>query len=281
MKALKIFAILILTALVLTSCERRHKQDVLMLYPNWAEGIAITHLAKIALEDQGYSVSIKRLEPGPIYASLSRGDADIYMDAWLPHTHKDYWERYNERLDIIGTVFDNGISGLVVPTYVDINSIEELNENKDKFDKKIYGIAAGAGIHSNTEKAIKAYDLDYKQITSSETSMVTALKKAISQKEPIIITGWKPHFIWADYDLKPLEDPFNIYPTDRIEIVARKNFKEDKPELAVFFKQFSLNEDLLNELMTEVSQDRDPSVGASRFYQKHKETLFKSQEDNK
>lgn len=281
MKALKIFAILILTALVSTSCERRHKQDVLMLYPNWAEGIAITHLAKIALEDQGYSVSIKRLEPGPIYASLSRGDADIYMDAWLPHTHKDYWERYNERLDIIGTVFDNGISGLVVPSYVDINSIEELNENKDKFDKKIYGIAAGAGIHSKTEEAIKAYNLDYKQITSSETSMVTALKKAISKEEPIIITGWKPHFIWADYDLKPLEDPLNIYPTDRIEIVARKNFKEDKPELALFFKQFSLNEDLLNELMTEVSQDRDPSVGASRFYQKHKETLFKSQEDNK
>ena len=47
----------------------------------------------------------------------------------------------------------------------------------------------------NTEKAIKAYNLDYSQISSSETSMITALKKADKNKEWIVITGWKPHFM--------------------------------------------------------------------------------------
>lgn len=271
-----ISSVLILIVLILTtSCERRHKYDVIMLYPNWADGIAITYLAKVILEDNGYSVSMKRLEPGPIYTSLSRGDTDVYMDAWLPYTHKDYWTKYSSKLDIIGTVFDDGSTGLVVPSYVEINSIEELNSNKNKFGSKIYGIAAGAGIHSNTQKAIKEYNLELEQISSSETSMVTALKKAVQQKEWIVITGWKPHFIWSDFDLKVLADPKNIYPTDRLEIVSRKGFSTEKPELAAFYKNFVLNEKMLNELMTDVSSDKDPTVGATLFYNKYRDILSK------
>lgn len=268
----------VLTLIILaltTSCERRHKYDVVMLYPNWADGIAITYLAKVILEDNGYSVSMKRLEPGPIYTSLSRGDTDVYMDAWLPYTHKDYWDKYGSKLDIIGTAFDNGSTGLVVPSYVEINSIEELNSNKKRFRSKIYGIAAGAGIHSNTQKAIKEYNLKLDQISSSETSMVTALKKAISQKEWIVITGWKPHFIWSDFDLKVLEDPKGIYPTDKIEILSRKGFSEDKPELAAFYKNFVLDEKMLNELMKDVSSDKDPMIGATLFYEKYRDIMSK------
>lgn len=85
----KIICILLSVLLLgATSCEPRHKQDVMILYPNWAEGIAITYLAKVMLEDKGYTVTLKRIEPGPIYTALSRGDADIYI--WMHgfHIHK-------------------------------------------------------------------------------------------------------------------------------------------------------------------------------------------------
>jgi glycine betaine/proline transport system substrate-binding protein len=36
-------------------------------------------------------------------------------------------------LVVIGEAFSDATTGLVVPTYVTINSIEELNANKDKF----------------------------------------------------------------------------------------------------------------------------------------------------
>lgn len=267
-----LFSILVLSIL-LSSCERRYKQDVLILYPNWAEGIAISYLGKIILEEQKYTVTLKRIEPGPVYAALSRGDADIYMDAWLPHTQKDYWKRYGKKLDIIGSVFEEGTTGLVVPTYVEINSIEELNDHKQKFDSKIYGIGVGAGIYYNTEKAINEYNLNFTQMASSETSMITALKKAVSQKEWVIITGWKPHFIWANFDLKTLDDPKGIYPTDEIKIISRKGFKEEKPQITAILENFKLSEELLNELMTEVDRDPNPEIGARRFYEKYKELL--------
>lgn len=281
MKKITTLFIILTILLVATSCKRRHKSDVIMLYPNWADGIAITYLAKVILEDKGYNVSMKRLEPGPIFTSLSRGDTDIYMDAWLPFTHKDYWDKYGSKLDHVGTAFDDGTTGLVVPTYVDINSIEDLNANKDKFNGKIYGIASGAGIFATTTKAIDAYGLELEQISSSETSMVTALKKAIDRKEWIVITGWKPHFMWAQYDLKTLEDPKGVYPKDKIEILSRKGFAEDKPELCQFYKNFSLNESMLNELMTDVAKHSDPTIGAQEFYNKHRDVLSTWIEKNK
>lgn len=239
---MRIFSILLVSIVLIftvSSCERREKQDVLMVYPNWAEGISITYLAKTILEDKGYKVALKRLEPGPIYASLSRGDADIYIAAWLPYTHEYYWSRFHKRLDELGYVFDDGTTGLVVPNYVPINTIQELNDHQSEFGSKIYGIAAGAGIHKNTEIAIEKYGLKYDQISSSETSMITVLKRAVAQKEWVVVTGWKPHFMWSDFDIKILDDPNKVFPIDTLKIISRKDFAKDKPELASFFNNLN------------------------------------------
>jgi glycine betaine/proline transport system substrate-binding protein len=53
--------------------------------------------------------------------------------------HKDYWADYGDKLVVLGESFSEGTTGLVVPSYVTINSIEELN-NKDKFNSEIIGI---------------------------------------------------------------------------------------------------------------------------------------------
>ncbi|MCF8308882.1 MAG: glycine betaine ABC transporter substrate-binding protein [Bacteroidales bacterium] len=274
-----IFSISLLT---MTACQnagqkkekKEQDKELSVLYPNWAEGIAFTHLAKVALEDKGYDVNITPLEPGPIYASLAKGDADLFFDAWLPHTHKDYWEKYGDQLVKLGESFSNGTTGLVVPTYVDfVESIENLNEYKDRFDGKIIGIGSGAGIHANTEKAIKEYNLDYKQVTSSGPAMVASLKKAVNEKEPIIITGWKPHHKWGKYDLKYLEDPKDIYPKDVCAILSRKGFKDDFPKAAKFAENFNLNENQLYDLMADIKDSNDTQSAALAWYKDHKKTI--------
>ncbi len=245
-------------------------EQLKILYPNWAEGIAFTHLAKAALEEKGYDVKITPLEPGPIYASLAKGDADLMLDGWLPHTHSDYWEQYGDKLKKIGESFSGGTTGLVVPQYVDVNTIPELNDNVKKFDGKITGIGSGAGIHRNTEKAIKEYDLDFKQVTSSGPAMMASLKRAYDKQEPIVITGWKPHHMWADYDLKYLEDPKEVYPKDVCAIVSRMGFKEDFPVMYKFFTNFNLEETQLYNLMDAIEKGDDELKAAKNWYKDHK-----------
>lgn len=282
-KAKKFFSLMLLAGMVLliSSCAGEGKKDsteekpvVNILYPNWAEGIAFTYLAKAALEDHGYEVELTNLEPGLIYGELSKEDSkgDVFLDAWLPHTHEEYWEDYGDDLVKLGESFSEGTTGLVVPTYVDINSITQLNEYKEEFDSEIIGIGAGAGIHGNTEKAIEEYNLGYQQITSSGPAMVASLEKAIRDNEWIVITGWKPHFMWANYDIKYLEDPQGIYPKDVCAIVSRTGFEEDMPEAATFFKNFNLEEEELYSLMGEI-REKDEEQGASDWYQANKEMV--------
>ncbi|MDY6825091.1 MAG: glycine betaine ABC transporter substrate-binding protein [Thermodesulfobacteriota bacterium] len=273
----------IAASLMVAGCQdaeqaaQEKSKKLLILYPNWAEGIAITHLAKVALKDKGYDPTIKPIEPGPIYASLAQGDCELFLDAWLPHTHKNYWEKFGDQLVKIGESFSNGTTGLVVPAYVEENSMLALKDPEvaEKYNKKIFGIGSGAGIHKNTLRAIEAYDLPLKQITSSGPAMMAALEKAYSKQKPIIVTGWKPHFMWNRFDLKYLEDPKGIYPKDVMAILARQGFKEDYPELADFFSKFNFEESKLYDLMETVKNSKDPETGAQKWYEENKALINK------
>lgn len=282
MKVLKkltsLFIALTLTV-VLVSCGGRQgsgddSKEVTILYPNWGEGIAFTFLSKIALEEHGFEVDVINLEPGLIYGELSKekSKGDVFLDAWLPNTHAPYWEDYGDRLVKLGESFSDGTTGLVVPAYVDINSIDELNEHTKEFDGEIIGIGSGAGIHANTLKAIEAYNLNFEQITSSGPAMVASLDKAVTNDEWIVITGWKPHFKWMNFDIKYLDDPKGVYPKDVCAIISRRGFEEDKPEAAQFFKNFNLQEDQLYSLMENIDKEGEES-GALTWYQENKQLV--------
>lgn len=264
-------------ALMVMSCgggAGSGKEKVTILYPNWAEGVAFTHLAKVALEDKDYEVELINLEPGLIYGELSKTNSkgDVFMDAWLPHTHVDYWNDYGDKLVILGESFSEGTTGLVVPSYVTINSIEELNANGDRFSNKIIGIGSGAGIHASTLKAIDEYDLNYEQISSSGPAMVASLDRAVKNNDWVLITGWKPHYKWMNFDIKYLEDPKGVYPTDVCTIISRRGFEEDMPEAAGFFKKFNLTEDQLYDLMATIDSKGEES-GASQWYSDNKDIV--------
>jgi glycine betaine/proline transport system substrate-binding protein len=272
----KVLNLVIVAAIMMavTSCAgESDKKEVFIPYPNWSEGIAMTHLAKAVLDQKGYDVEIKPIEPGPIYASLSKGDADVFRDAWLPYTHAEYWDRFGDKIDHIGTAFENGTTGLVVPSYVTIDSITQMNDYVEEFGGEIIGIGSGAGVHKNTLKAIEDYELDFNQVTSSGTAMIAALEGAINDEEWIAITGWKPHFKWARFDIKYLEDPKGVYPTDEVQILARKGFTTDFPKLATFFDNFKLEEAKLYELVDAVDNATNPLDGAKQFYQNNQELI--------
>lgn len=281
MTKLKNFTILLLIiglGFTLLSCTNKNKaadkNQVRILYGNYLSDVAYSNLSKIALEKQGYEVILTNLQIGLIYGELSKDNpnGDIFMDAWLPNTHKPYWNDYGDNLVKLGESFSEGTTGLVVPSYVPINSIEELNTHKDTFKKKIIGIGSGVGIHASTFKAIEEYDLDLAQITSSGPAMVAALGKATRDKDWIVVTGWKPHLKWLEFDLKYLEDPKGVYPKDVCAIISRRGFEEDMPKAASFFKNFNLTEDQLYELMDLVN-DKGGETGAQIWYDANKEMV--------
>lgn len=251
------------------------KGTVKIAYVNWIECIADTYLAKAALEAKGYEVEVINADVAPVFAAVAKGDADLFLEVWEPITHKDYVERFGDKIEKVGTIYTEGKLGLVVPDYVTINSIEELNEHKDKFDGKIIGINPGAGIMSLTNDLIEAYNLDLELVTSSEAGMLATLKRDFDRNNWVAVTGWKPHTKFAKWNLKILEDPKKVYgETETISVYATKGWSAKNPELATFFSNFKMNDENLGTLM--VAMEENPgkeSEAANEWYLNHKDLV--------
>lgn len=249
------FAALIVT--LLTACSAKDKK-IAIASVNWAEGIAMTQLSKVLLEEEGYKVVVKNADVAPVFAAVASADADVFLDAWLPVTHKEYLDKYGDRLEILGTNFNNARIGFVVPDGSAINCIDELNANAAAFKGKIVGIDAGAGIMSKAVMALKAYGIKLELQTSSEAAMLAILKKNIDAKEPVVVTGWSPHYIFGQYHLKFLEDPKGVFgAVEQIQTIANKEFVRSNPVVAGFFKNFRLDEQELSSLLAALNGSRN------------------------
>ncbi|MBU6533828.1 ABC transporter permease/substrate binding protein [Streptomyces mayonensis] len=234
-------------------------KKVTLGYVPWDEGVASTFLWKEILEQRGYEVEAKQFDAGPLYTSLAQGDIDIVTNSWLPTTHEQYWKKYGDRLDDLGSWYDETSLELTVPAYMeDINSLADLKGKADQFGGKITGIESSAGEMGMLKDTVaKEYGLDqeYKVVDSSTPAMLAELKRAISKKEPIVVTLWSPHWAYNDYDLKKLKDPKGAWGQgDGVHLLSRKGFAGDDPTAAQWMKDFKFSEKQLTSLEAEINK---------------------------
>lgn len=257
---------------VIASCGTASRDDkkVTIAYVNWAEGVAMTQLSKVLLEKEGYTVALKNADVAPVFAAVAGGDADVFLDTWMPVTHKEYLDKFGANLEVLGTNFSNARIGFVVPEYVKINSIDELNANAALFNGRVVGIDAGAGIMNKAEQAIKDYGLKLDLQSASEAAMLAVLKKSIDAKQPVVITGWSPHYMFSTYKLKFLNDPKAVFgAVETIQTVANKKFVIAQPRVAAFFRNFQLDEDELGSLMAALENNVSEKVAVLDWLAKH------------
>lgn len=257
--------------------ESNEERVVNFGYVNWAEGVAMTNIVKVILEDElDYEVNATMADAGVVFTSLADGDTDFFIEGWLPVTHKDYIDRYGDKLEILGANYEGAKIGTVVPEYVDINSLEELKGAEDKFNGQIVGIDAGAGIMQATEVAIEEYDLDMELMTGSEPVMTASIKDAIDNEEWVAVTGWTPHWKFNEWDLKFLEDPKGVYGEEEtLYTIGRKGVKEDEglADALEFLENFEMNDDQLSDLMYAFEQGTDEEATARKWVEENRELV--------
>lgn len=222
-------------------------------YIAWDEDIAVSYLYKELLERRGYTVNLTELEAGPLFAGLAKGNPDLFMDAWLPATHEDYWKQYGPQLEDLGVWYDQATLNLAVPQYMtDVNSIADLKGRGGQFGGVITGIEPSAGeTRIVRDQMMPAYGLtgEFNLQTSSTTAMLAALQGAIAEQKPIVVTLWHPHWAYSRFPLKDLQDPKGAMGTaEQVHAVGRKGFGQDFPEVTEMVKKFRLTDQQLASL---------------------------------
>lgn len=267
---------------------------VQVAYVEWSSEIASSHLVKAVIEEKlGYKCRLVSLSAAEMWQSVASGETDAIVSAWLPETHKHYYEEVRDQVVNLGPNLEGTKTGLVVPDitvgrltagtgirnrpYMDIDSIPELHDHADKLKGHIIGIDPEAGIMRQTRRALEAYDLDeFRLIEGDEESMVEALSEAIRHQEWIVVTGWLPHWMFARWNLKFLKDPKNVYGSGgRIHTVVRKGLQDEMPEVHAFLDAFHWKPEEMGQLMLWIQEreGRFPYESAVRWISTHPERV--------
>ena len=121
------------------------------------------------------------------------------------------------------------------------NSAGDTVSIGEQVDYKIVGIEPGAGLTELSQNTLKEYEnlKGWELVESSTAGMLGSLEQAIRNKEPIIITGWTPHWKFSEYDLKFLEDPKGtLGGTENINTIVRKGLENDLPGAYTILDRF-------------------------------------------
>ncbi|MBR2515613.1 MAG: glycine betaine ABC transporter substrate-binding protein [Halomonas sp.] len=246
-----------------------------LAYVEWSSEVASTNVIAAALEQAGFDVELTSLSAAAMFQALSSGDADAIVAAWLPTTHADYMERLGGNVEDLGMNLDGTKLGLVVPAYTDVDSIADLNDNADSFNGEIIGIDPGAGLMSLTEEVVDTYDLGLNLRSGSGATMTAALSSAINNEEDIVVTGWTPHWMFARFDLKYLEDPEGVYGgAEQIHTVVRQGLKDDMPEAYAILDAFEWTPEQMGEVMLMNQEDgADPYESAQKWVENNQDVV--------
>ena len=140
---------------------------------------------------------------------------------------------------------------------------------------QITGIEPGAGVFKASEDAVEEYGLEGWEVqASSSGAMATALGEAYDKEEPIIVTGWSPHWKFAKYDLKYLDDPKGVFgDAETINTMVREGLEDDMPEAYQVLDNFYWSPDDLEEVMLKISDGADPRDAAGEWIEENEDTV--------
>lgn len=245
----------------------------------WSDAEAVTNIAKLILEQRlAQKVELVMTDVALQYAGLERGQIDLMLMAWLPGTHKGYYDKVKGTVEDLGALYTDAKLGWAVPADIPVSTLKTIDDLKkpevmEKLGGKIQGIDAGAGLMKLSEAAIKTYGLDYKLLTASDAAMVSALDRAIQRKQWIVVTTWSPHWMFSQYKLRYLEDPKQaLGGAESIHALARKGFSADFPAAAAFIRNLKISLADLEGVMLK-ARDSNAAKEAAAYIASHGEQV--------
>ncbi|MCK1994966.1 ABC transporter permease subunit [Peribacillus muralis] len=209
-------------------------------------------------------------------AGLSIVIIAIILDRITQNLRKPAYEHFVSRKIIFIVLAILVVGTALFSTFAKDTGVKgDENSFAAKANYEIIGIEPGAGIMKQAKTAVSDYKLeDWNVVEGSSAAMVAELKKAIDKKEPIIVTGWSPHWMFSKYDLKYLEDPNEVFGgSENINSIARKGLEQDAPGAYKILDQFSWETKDMEDVMVDVADGTSASEAADKWIKEHQDKV--------
>ncbi len=262
------------------SCKEVKFSDV-----GWTDITATTATASVILDALGYEPSVEILSVPVTYTSLKSGDIDVFLGNWMPTMEADIAPyREDGSVETLVTNLEGAKYTLAVPKYTydaGLKSFADIAKFKDKLDEKIYGIEAGndgnrliLDMIANNQFGLGDFEL----VESSEAGMLSAVTRAVGDKEDVVFLGWEPHPMNANVEMAYLEGGDDVFGPNyggaTVHTNVRKGYTEECPNVGTFLNNLVFSLQMENEIMGSIlDEGMDPEDAASEWLKSNPEAL--------
>jgi len=246
----------------------------------WSDGVFVTRLAQHLIEEElDQPVELVRAGIAEQYQGVASGRLDVTLMSLQPRTHGPYVARVASEVEDLGVLYGGAKLGWAVPAFVpadEVASIDDLRapDNRARFGGRVVGIDPGAGLMRLSNEAVEAYGLDgYSVASGSGPEMTDALADAIDAGDWVVVTAWSPHWMFAAFDLRYLDDPEGaLGGSEQVHALARQGLYADHPAVAELLSRMWLPLDALEQGMLDAHR-RDHEQAVERFSADHAERV--------
>jgi glycine betaine/proline transport system substrate-binding protein len=235
----------------------------------WTENTAIAQLTKVLLEEQlGYEeVTVRTTDLDAVYEGVAEGNLDAFQDVWLPN-QRGLLSSVEDDVEQLSFSYEGQTEqGLAVPTYMDVTSLDQLNQSEADL---IFGIEPGSVIMGVIyDEVMPAYGLPQKLVEGPTQGMLDEVEKRYRNGEEFALVAWSPHWMNQRYDLRYLEDPVDAFgelnDPATITSIVNEDLPQDDPVATAFMNALILDEEQIGDLESAINDAGDPHEGARRW----------------
>jgi len=217
---------------------------------NWTGVSAKTETAAFLLDKLGYETDVITASVPIMFLSLAQERRDAALGLWLPTQREMIREHMLKgEIDLVTTNLTGAKYTIGVPAYVyeaGVKHFKDLDEHKEKFDGKIYGIEAGNDGNKVVQEMINddAYGLrDWELVPSSEAGMLTQVRREIKRDNWIAWLAWAPHPMNINFDMKFLHGGEKYWGPNQgaatVHTIARTGYAWEHPNVGQFLENYT------------------------------------------
>ena len=276
-KLLAVILALVAGALTAGCGGSEQPKELTLANIGWDENVAVSTLTKVLLEDElGYERAERRtVELDSTYQEVADGELDAFQDVWLPN-QTALLEGVGEDVEQLDPWFlGTTEQGLAVPSYMEVTSIDQLNETNANL---IVGIEPSSVVMQMVaDEVIPQYGLKQKLVQAPTEGMLAEVEILYTNKEDFAFIAWSPHWMNQRYDFRYLEDPKDAMgaTNDPAEIstIVKEDLREQDPVAYAFLNALKLTEEQINDLEAVINEEEDPLEGARRWARDNREVV--------
>lgn len=232
----------------------------------WTDITATTAVTTTILDALGYETEVKVLSVPVTYASMAKGDIDVFLGNWMPTMEGDI-APYREagtvdtvRANLEGAKYT--LATNATGAELGIKDFADIAEHGEALDHEIYGIEPGNDgnrlIRTMIEK--DAFGLSgFEVVESSEQGMLAQVARADRGGDPIVFLGWEPHPMNANYDLTYLTGGDDYFGPNlggaTVYTNTRAGYVEECPNVGALLKNLKFSLAMENEIMGAILDD--------------------------